>query len=213
MRPSMFMGGGGLRPAQFVGSHMHGIAIDAGTAQIAQVPGIAPGDYAFIVCVTNSASGYFSTTSPGWAVDNFASGPGYRTSVFHKRISDLSNPVISNPGGIVGGAMIFAYRGVGRAARRSVVDDKNTASSGLIIPGFVRNTDCVGVVSVAQSRTDGITTAMPSGDFIRRAIGTPGVFTQTFADALPRPDYVDGGAVSWSALTNYKVGMLYELRL
>ncbi|MET3527270.1 hypothetical protein [Phenylobacterium koreense] len=206
MRPSMFMGGS-LGSAQYVGSLFQAIG-PSSTINLAAA-GAQVGDYAFVSCVTNT-SGYFSAISSGWNVDNFTFGAGYYSSVFHRRITSL-DVTIAHPFG--GGAMIGVYRGASRAARRSVVNDNAIANPVLTIPGFTRNTDCVGVVSMAQSRLAGQSTAVPSGDFVRRGIDSPDLFTQAFGDALARDDYVDGANVTWNPLTDYCVGMLYEMRL
>ncbi len=213
MRPSMFMGGSGVRPAEYVGAFFQpSVGTPVGSALIMNIPGIAVGDYVFVVCASNSGGGYFTVADPGWEADNFTFGSGYRTTVFRRKIDSVHAPSIYQSGGSPYGAMMFAYRGPSRAVRRSVLDGPYTGTT-LVIPGLARNTDCVGVVSIAQSRVEGLTTVSPSAGFTRRAIGTPGNFTQTFADALAKADYVDGASVTWSSITDYRVGMLYEMRI
>lgn len=210
MRPSMFMGGSGLPRAKYVGSYFQpSVGTPVGSALFQNIPGLDPEDYVFVVCATNSASAYFTTPDTGWEVDNFAFGAGYRTTVFRRK----SPTALSIYGsGSAYGAMMFAYRGVSRVTRRSVLEAPYT-SGNIIVPGFARNGDCVGVVSVAETRAEGLTTVSPSSGFTRRAISTPGNFTQTFADALAKADYVDGASVTWSSITDYRVGMLYEMRI
>lgn len=213
MRPSMFMGAQGIRPAEYVGAFFqHNVGTPVGSALLQNIPGVAVGDYVFVVCATQSGSGYFTTSDAGWDVDNITFGSGYRSTVFRRKIVAVQSLSIYGSG-VPYGAMMSAYSGASRAERRTVVNDLDIDTNSTTIPGFVRSADCVGVVSLFASRTEDITTAVPSGDFVRRGIDTPNHFTLAVGDALPRADYVDGQDVTWSNTGTHVVGMNYELRV
>lgn len=209
----MFMGGSGVPPATFVGM----MFLDGGSGSIvlnlSSIPGIQVGDYVFVFSQGGSVSaGYTSITGGGWSQDNYTwPAYTYACSVSHKKLTDLSSVTLS--GMSVKTVMVVAYRGASRATRKSIAE---SVISTLTIPGFVRATDCVGVICSMFDR-DNVNLpnfAVPS-PWVRRSIQTIAFFRASVADALKRSDYVDGASLTWTTLGtgNARTAMMYELRI
>lgn len=217
MRASMFMGASGLPPAVFVGAASQ--AVPGGvwtTLNFAGIAGLQIGDYVLAFTITSPEPTYgLISPSAGWTTDNYRWTPayGYPSSVFHRQLASLTAPKVYMPNG--SGVIIVAYRGASRASRKviSYDDDGNNTH---VVPGFVRQNDCVGVVCQIWDRdTDGTDFTVSAG-WTRRAMAQP--FLETaIADALPRNAYVDGASLTWGGLgiagPYGQVAMMYELRI
>lgn len=211
MRPTMFMGGGPQAPsATFVGALVSG---HTSSPPYASIPGIQVGDYVFIFA--QGGAGDYGTLS-GWNTDNYTWPEfAYRQTVFHKKITNL-NPIVLGGGLVVTTMLMAAYRGASRATRKSIAYNK---AASLIVPGFDRASDAVGVVSPIFDRNiDAPTTFGVPSPWVRRLIQTQGFFRVALADALPKTNYVDGANLTWSPFhtggtSDGRQSLLYELRL
>ena len=209
----MFMGGSGVPPATFVGMTFADGGSGSVVLNLSSIPGIQVGDYVFVFSQGGSVTaGYTSITGGGWSQDNYTwPSYNYACSVSHKKLTDLSSVTLS--GMAVKTVMVVAYRGASRATRKSITE---SATSSLTIPGFVRTTDCVGVVSPMFDRDN---VSLPNftvpSPWVRRSILTLGFFRMSIADALKRSDYVDGASLTWTNLGSdfVRTAMMYELRI
>jgi hypothetical protein len=217
MRPSMFMGGSGLPPALFVGTASQYVAGEGWVAlNLAGIAGLQVGDYVLAFTISGPGASYgVINPASGWSVDNYrwTPGYGYPSTVFHRRLVSLTAPSIYmyGPSGVV----LVAYRGASRAARK-VISYEDDGNSIHVVPGFVRQNDCVGVVCQIWDRDVGGTDFTVSSGWTRRIMAAPFV-EAAIADSLPRNAYVDGAPMTWGGLgvdgPYAEVAMMYELRI
>lgn len=205
MRPSMFLGAGGLTPSEFVGAALQTISGSPGTVNLTAVSDLEEGDYVLL---------FFSKTGtlnpddiPGWERESLVWGSGYRNITFHRRIASTAPLAVV---GLAGAALVIAaYRGASRAARRTVA---TSLGGPLIVPGVTRAADSVGLVSMISDRDADTGDFTPSSGWTRRALGNAGVMRVAEADVLPRASYTDGASMSWANTSGgYRAVQIYEL--
>lgn len=213
MRPSMFMGAAGLKPAAFVGSAFQVPSENSSRVTLnLAAAGAQVGDYCLVHVQPGFAFPEFDAGGEGWQADNFTWAVySYRTTVFRKRLTSLAPVTIRGSEGMP--VTTLVYRGAAAAQRRVVYQQPESGPSST--PGFVPSPSCVRVVGFSSNRDTtppGGSVTSPGGVITKRREDAGTFFRVTAVDAL-KSEYVNNAPINWPGAvpSNYRVSQLYEL--